>query len=108
MAAGIDWITISIDGTGETYNRIRHPLKWEETLSRLQEIKALKEKIGSQKPVIKVQGIWPAIRENPTLYYESLLPYTDLIAYNPLIDYLRMDKEIVYEENFVAHSFISA
>ena len=98
--AGIDWITVSIDGTGETYDRIRHPLKWDETLNRLKEIKTLKEQIGSEKPVIKVQGIWPAIRENPTLYYESLLPYSDLIAYNPLIDYLRMDKDIVYEENF--------
>lgn len=100
VAAGLDWITISIDGTGETYNKIRNPLKWEETLGRLKEIKALKDELGTQKPVIKVQGIWPAIRENPTAYYEALEPYTDLIAYNPLIDYLRNDTEIVYEENF--------
>lgn len=100
VEAGIDWITISIDGTGETYNKIRHPLTWETTLGRLKEIKALKEELGTRKPVIKVQGIWPAIRENPTAYYEALEPYTDLIAYNPLIDYLRNDKEIVYEENF--------
>jgi len=98
--AGLDWITISIDGTGDTYNQIRHPLKWEDTLGRLQEIKALKDELGSVKPVIKVQGIWPAIRENPTEYYEALEPYTDLLAYNPLIDYLRNDTEIVYEENF--------
>lgn len=100
VAAGIDWITISIDGTGETYNKIRHPLTWEATLGRLKEIKALKEELGVQKPVIKVQGIWPAIRENPSRYYNELAPYTDLIAYNPLIDYLRNDKDIVYEENF--------
>ena len=98
--AGIDWITISIDGTGETYNQIRRPLTWEDTLGRLKEIKALKDELGTVKPVIKVQGIWPAIRENPTEYYEALEPYTDLIAYNPLIDYLRNDTEIVYEENF--------
>jgi len=100
VAAGIDWITISIDGTGETYNRIRHPLTWEETLARLKEIKALKEQLGTHKPVIKVQGIWPAIRENPTSYYNELEPYTDLIAYNPLIDYLHNDSNILYEENF--------
>lgn len=100
VAAGIDWITISIDGTGETYNKIRHPLTWEDTLGRLKEIKALKDEIGVRKPVIKVQGIWPAIRENPTAYYQALEPYTDLIAYNPLIDYLRNDREIVYEDNF--------
>jgi radical SAM protein with 4Fe4S-binding SPASM domain len=100
VAAGIDWITISIDGTGETYNRIRHPLKWEDTLGRLKEIKALKDQLGTHKPVIKVQGIWPAIRENPTEYYNLLEPYTDLIAYNPLIDYLHNDTQIVFEENF--------
>jgi radical SAM protein with 4Fe4S-binding SPASM domain len=100
VEAGIDWITISIDGTGETYNKIRHPLTWETTLGRLKEIKALKDEMGTSKPVIKVQGIWPAIRENPTAYYEALEPYTDLIAYNPLIDYLHNDSEIVYEENF--------
>jgi len=100
VAAGIDWITISIDGTGETYNRIRHPLTWEDTLGRLKEIKALKDQLGTHKPVIKVQGIWPAIRENPTEYYNALQPYTDLIAYNPLIDYLHNDTQIVYEENF--------
>jgi radical SAM protein with 4Fe4S-binding SPASM domain len=98
--AGIDWITISIDGTGETYNSIRHPLKWEDTLGRLKEIKLLKDQLGSHKPVIKVQGIWPAIRENPTEYYKALEPYTDLIAYNPLIDYLHNDTQIIYEDNF--------
>ena len=100
VAAGIDWITISIDGTGETYNRIRNPLRWEDTLGRLKEIKVLKDQLGTHKPVIKVQGIWPAIRENPTEYYNALEPYTDLIAYNPLIDYLHNDTQIVFEENF--------
>lgn len=100
VAAGLDWITISVDGTGETYNKIRHPLKWVETLGRLKEIKELKDQLGTDKPVIKVQGIWPAIRENPTAYYQALEPYTDLLAYNPLIDYLRKDTEIVYETDF--------
>jgi radical SAM protein with 4Fe4S-binding SPASM domain len=100
IEAGIDWITISIDGMEETYNRIRRPLTWEDTLGRLKEIRELKNELGTQKPVIKVQGIWPAIRENPTAYYNALAPYTDLVAYNPLIDYLRNDADIVYEENF--------
>lgn len=98
--AGIDWITISIDGTGETYNNIRKPLTWDGTLARLREIKELKASLGREKPVIKVQGIWPAVRENPTEYYESLLPVTDLIAYNPLIDYLQNDTDIEYEDKF--------
>ena len=98
--AGIDWITVSIDGMHEDYNNIRRPLTWEGTLGRLKEIQDLKKQLNREKPVIKVQGIWPSIRKYPTEYYESLLPYTDLIAYNPLIDYLGNDTEIIYEDNF--------
>ena len=98
--AGIDWITVSVDGMGEDYNKIRHPLTWEGTLGRLKEIKELKSKLKKSRPVIKVQGIWPSIRPYPTEFYEALMPYTDLIAYNPLIDYLDNDKNIEYEDNF--------
>ena len=98
--AGIDWITISVDGVGDTYNKIRRPLKWEDTLKRLKEIKNLKDKLGICKPVVKVQGVWPAIREDPGAYFNALEPYSDLIAYNPLIDYLHNDSEIIYEDNF--------
>lgn len=98
--AGIDWLSISIDGLYEEYNKIRKPLKFKDTLSKLQAIQNYKEKNGLSKPVIKIQGIWPAIRPNPTQYYETLALVSDLLAYNPLIDYLRKDSEIVYEDNF--------
>lgn len=98
--AGIDWITISIDGVDEEYNKIRKPLTFEDTIKRLEDIKKYKEENNLIKPVIKVQGIWPAIRPNPTKYYNTIAPLVDLVAYNPLIDYLRKDSEIVYEENF--------
>ncbi len=98
--AGIDWITISIDGVDEEYNKIRKPLKFDETIKRLQDIKKYKEDNNLIKPVIKIQGIWPAIRPNPTKYYETIAPLVDLVSYNPLIDYLRKDTEIIYEENF--------
>lgn len=98
--AGIDWITISIDGVDDEYDKIRKPLTFDRTLKRLQDIKKYKDENGLIKPVIKIQGIWPAIRPNPTKYYETLAPLVDLVAYNPLIDYLRKDSEIVYEDNF--------
>ncbi|MGH2278600.1 radical SAM/SPASM domain-containing protein [Aliarcobacter sp. ERUVET-7] len=100
VKAGIDWITISIDGVDEEYNKIRKPLKFEDTLRRLKQIKKYKDENNLTKPVIKIQGIWPAIRPNPTKYYETIAPLVDLVSYNPLIDYLRKDSEIVYEENF--------
>ena len=98
--AGIDWITISIDGVGETYERIRKPLKFDELLAKIKAIKAYKDERGLKRPVIKVQGIWPAIRENPQQYYDTFAPYVDLVAFNPLIDYLGNDKNVEYLENF--------
>jgi len=100
VEAGIDWITISVDGVDEEYDAIRKPLTFADTLRRIRAMHDYKQRKGLVKPVIKVQGIWPAIRPNPTKFYETFSPITDLVAYNPIIDYLRNDKEIVYEEDF--------
>ncbi|MBT3667694.1 MAG: radical SAM protein [Opitutae bacterium] len=98
--AGIDWITVSFDGVEEEYNKIRKPLVYEETLNKLLKIKEYKILNNLDKPVIKVQGIWPSIRNNPEKFYNVLSNVSDLVAFNPLIDYLGKDERIVYEENF--------
>jgi len=98
--AGIDWITISIDGVGATYEKIRKPIKFDEILDHVQEIHAYKKENGLHRPVIKIQGIWPAIKENPQLYYDTFAPYTDLVAFNPLIDYRTRDEDVVYVNEF--------
>lgn len=100
IEAGIDWITISVDGVGATYERIRKPITFAQILGNIKDIKRYKDERGLRKPVIKVQGVWPAIRDNPNLYYETLAPYVDLVAFNPLIDYLGNDKNIAYLEEF--------
>ncbi|MCI9421472.1 MAG: radical SAM protein [Dorea sp.] len=99
--AGADWITISIDGVGKQYEDIRKPLKFEDTLKKIKDIYSIKKKNKWNKPVIKVQGIWPAIRDNPSEYYNTFAPYVDLVAFNPLIDYLDKDEDIVYDEDFI-------
>lgn len=98
--AGADWITVSIDGVGEMYENVRKPLKFEETLNKIKDIYEIKRERGWRHPVIKVQSIWPAIRDNPSEYYNTFAPYVDMVAYNPLIDYLGKDEDIVYEESF--------
>ena len=100
--AGIDWITISVDGVGETYERIRGPIRFEELLQKIKDIKRYKDEHGLERPVIKIQGIWPAIKENPQLYYDTFAPYVDLVAFNPLIDYLGNDTDatIQYIDGF--------
>lgn len=98
--AGADWITVSIDGMGEVYESVRKPLKFEDTLQKIKDIYEIKQERGWKRPVIKIQSIWPAIRENPSAYYNTFAPYVDMVAYNPLIDYLGKDEDIVYEESF--------
>jgi len=98
--AGIDWITISIDGVGETYNKIRKPLKFQELLQKIKDIKKYKDENNLKKPVLKIQGIWPAIEKNPEEYYKLFSPLVDLVAFNPLIDYLWRDEEIEYLDDF--------
>tara|TARA_X000000950_G_C13873820_1_gene644009 strand:+ start:229 stop:1344 length:1116 start_codon:yes stop_codon:yes gene_type:complete len=101
--AGMDWITISIDGMLDEYDKIRAPLKFQDTYRRILEIAYFKKKNNLKKPLIKVQGVWNAISPNPQMFYDIFKPITDMIAFNPLIDYLGKDEieQIVYEENFV-------
>ena len=101
MEAGADWITISVDGLDGMYESIRKPLKFQETLDKIKAMKEIKERAGRHRPVIKVQAIWPSIKDDPQAFYDTFAPYADLIAFNPLIDYLGKDSEIVYEEGFI-------
>lgn len=100
IEAGIDWITVSIDGTGETYNKIRKPITFDQILERVRFIKEYKDKHGLVKPVVKVQGVWPAVRENPQLYYDTFFPYVDLVAFNPLIDFVSRDTDVQFVGDF--------
>ncbi|MCI5130143.1 MAG: radical SAM/SPASM domain-containing protein [Candidatus Electrothrix sp. EH2] len=98
--AGIDWITISVDGVGEVYEKIRTPIKFDELVEKISLIKELKKQKGMHRPVVKVQGIWPAVKQDIDEYYRIFQPIADLVAFNPLIDYLGNDSDIDYLENF--------
>ncbi len=100
VKAGIDWITISVDGLNEEYEAIRKPLKFNETLNKIKNMAQYKKENNLHKPVIKIQSLWPAIKKNPSDFYKTFEPISDLIAFNPLIDYLQKDKDIVYIKNF--------
>lgn len=102
IKAGLDWITISVDGVGKTYERIRRPNKFTDILDRIKLIQNTKQTMNSVKPVVKIQSIWPAISADPEEFYNTFAPFVDQIAFNPLIDYhIKDDKEkIVYDEDF--------
>lgn len=97
---GLDWLTISFDGMGETYNRIRKPAKFEDAVEKIRTFHEIKKRKGSFKPVVKIQGVWPAVKENPQAFYDTFRGIVDQVAVNPLLDYLRKDSGIVYRKNF--------
>lgn len=102
MLAGLDWLTISVDGIGETYESIRQPAKFEDTVNTIKEYKRIKDQAKSKKPVIKIQSIWPAIKDNAQEWIDLFSPYVDNMASNPLIDYLHNDdpETIEYWDDF--------
>lgn len=100
VLAGIDWITISVDGIGEKYEAIRKPMIYQELIKKLENMKKIKAELGVEKPVIKVQGVWDAIKGTENQYYNDLVGITDLIAYNPLAE-LDGRTEKPYEQGFV-------
>lgn len=102
MAAGLDWITISFDGLGATYERIRRPARYDRAVEKIANYARIKAAAGRVKPVVKVQSILPAIREDPEAYYRVFAPIADMVSANPLIDYLHKDEQagIPYESNF--------
>lgn len=100
--AGIDWITVSADGVGRTYEKIRGPIRFDEIKAGLASLLEARRQAGSSKPAVKVQGIWPAMEKDPDAYYEAFAPLSDLVAFNPLVDYMREIPEdiLAYEEDF--------
>lgn len=102
MEAGIDWITVSFDGLYEEYEKNRYPQKFDVMYVRLRSIKKIKEKNGKVKPVIKIQSVWPAIRDNPSEFYNMMSKVSDLVAFNPIIDFAHSTpfEDIEFEEDF--------
>lgn len=102
IEAGIDWITVSIDGVDEVYESIRKPIKFDQIKQVLQNIVDVKKELNSVKPAVKIQGIWPAVKQNIEKYLDTFTPITDLIYTNPLVDYLSLDelKNIEYLPEF--------
>lgn len=102
VEAGLDWLTVSADGVGATYEKVRGPITFPQILQNLRNLREVKQELGRQKPVVKVQGIWPAMQKDPDAYYEAYAPLSDLVAFNPLVDYMREIPEeiLAYEEGF--------
>lgn len=84
---GVDYISVSIDGLTEIYEKIRYPIKFKTIYKNLKNFKELKRKKSVKKPVVRITTLWPAIAKDPKAFYDTLSPVSDKIVYNPLKDY---------------------
>ena len=100
MEAGLDWITFSIDGVYETFEKIRQPIKFQELVDKLTAFRRIRDEAGSAKPVVKVQGILPAVEEDPETYYDIFAPISDMVSSNPLIDFHEDKATLPKHEDF--------
>lgn len=100
MIAGIDWITISFDGLGDTYEKIRRPAKYNRAVEKIMNYSKIKGESGRVKPVIKIQSILPAIEDDPQSFYDVFAPISDMVSANPLIDFHQDKSDMPKIENF--------
>lgn len=90
VESGIDWISVSIDGMEENYNKIRYPSKFADIVKKIKTINEIKNKLGKKKPMIRIQSIWSAIGEDPFTYKGFWMPLVDKI--NFIADQKRYEK----------------
>jgi len=62
---GLDWISFSADGTAETYDVIRAPAKFYETIEKVAYMRSYRDKKGLKKPLIRTQSVLSAFNNDP-------------------------------------------
>lgn len=87
IKAGLDYLTVSVDGLQKHYDRLRYPNTFEDISAKLKEFYRLKNKIGKGFPLLKIQAIWSYIKEDPAAYYNHFKKFTDKINFDPENDY---------------------
>lgn len=87
IRAGLDYLTVSVDGLEPYYNKLRTPSTYQETRERLKNFYDLKNRIGDGYPLLKIQGIWPYIQEDAQKFYNDFKDRTDKINFDPYHDY---------------------
>jgi radical SAM protein with 4Fe4S-binding SPASM domain len=81
MKAGPDWVTVSFDGVGEMYESIRKPLKYEESLEKLNMLSEARRRF-SPGTLLNVQTLWSAIKSDPEAYLRIMKGIVDRVAFN--------------------------
>lgn len=102
--AGLDWLSVSFDGMGEVYESIRMPAKFEETLEKVRNIRRYRDERGSDKPLIRIQSVHSAIRDQETEFMQLWEGVADRV--NIIADQKRSieEKDYKHDPSFVCPS----
>ncbi|TAM37192.1 radical SAM/SPASM domain-containing protein [bacterium] len=99
IRAGLDYLTVSVDGLEKHYNTLRQPSTFKGISRKLKEFYILKNRIGDGFPLLKIQAIWTYIKEDPKAYYNHFKDFTDKINFDPENDYSL--REVPQDSNFI-------
>lgn len=99
--AGLDCLTVSFDGLGKMYESIRIPLKYDESIERLKMMVRARKRLRRAKPLIKVQTLWSAIKDDPEAYLRVMKPIVDKVSYS--IDFDFKDIHFEPDPNYVCY-----
>lgn len=99
VRAGLDYFSVSIDGTYDRYEKIRYPSKFSEIVARLKKMRELRDRMGKGFPRIRINSIWSAVKQNQEEYFRIFSPIVDFITINP--DYDHSLKKTAIDPNHI-------
>ena len=90
VKSGVDYITISVDGLYEEYNKVRHPATFEGTVERIRNLRMLRETLGKGYPRIRINSVWN--EEKGMDWFQKMYDYFQSIA-----DYMTFTPEYPHD-----------
>ncbi len=81
LTTGVDYISISADGLEETYEKIRFPAKFDETTEKVRYLRRRRDELGLARPLIRVQSIFSAIKDDPEAFLAHWEPLADKVNF---------------------------
>ncbi len=90
VMAGVDNITISVDGLYEEYDRVRSPITFEGIVKRIKNLRHLRDTIGKGYPRIRINSVWN--EEKGMDWFKRVYDF-----FGPLVDYMTFTPEYKHE-----------
>lgn len=90
-----NWISVSVDGMGEIYNKIRTPVTkrgtdfnaYSKVAENIKQFVTIRDSLGLSRPQIRTNTIYPPISGNPKAYHDTMVELgVDWVTVNELMD----------------------